>query len=205
MSLRSDAADKLKSYLERVERLEDERKELGDDIRAIYADAKAEGFDPKAIRAMVKRRRKDANQVAEEESVFENYMHAVGMIPDNPLAAAVSALAVDTLGRDQVIEALQQMLPRNGEIIARVGGAPMRLWCDETGQAYAEEYVEPKPAPAEKRGKALKKSAAVLSIVPKDSIRAAADRAEARSKGEPPPVDDDDAADADAETEEPVE
>lgn len=181
MSMKSEAAAALKSYLERVERLEEERKTLGDDIRLVYAEAKAEGFDPKAIRAMVKRRRKDPGEAAEEDTILDTYMHAVGMIPENPLAAAVAALAVDALARDQVIDAFKQLVPVNGEIIAKVGGAPMRIWRDEAGQAYAEQYVEPKSAPSEKTGRSLKKSAAVLSIVPTDHVKAAADAAERRA------------------------
>jgi uncharacterized protein (UPF0335 family) len=197
MTLRSDAVDNLKSFLERIEHIEEERGALGDDIRALYAQAKAEGFAPKAIRAMVKRRRaKDPQKLDEDETILETYMHAVGMLPENPLAAAVSALAVDVLARDQVLEALQQMVPRNGEIIARVGGAAVRIWRDDEGQAHVEPYVEPAaPAPAEKTGKALKKSATVLTMVPA-SVMAAADAAEARSKikkpaDEPTPASDD--------------
>ncbi len=198
MSMKSEASTALKSFLERVERLEEERKTLGDDVRLVYAEAKADGFDPKAIRAMVKRRRKDPGEAAEEDTILETYMHAVGMIPENPLAAAVSRLSVDTLARDQVIDAFKQMVPINGEIIARVGGAPMRIWRDEAGLAYAEEYVEPKAKPAEKTGRSLKPSATVLSIVPADSVKAAADAAEARARRKKP-------ADEPAETDEPVE
>jgi uncharacterized protein (UPF0335 family) len=201
MSMKSDVADSLKSYLDRIERLEQERKSLGDDIRSIYADAKANGFDPKAIRAMVKRRAKDANKVAEEETILETYMHAVGMITENPLSAAVSAMSVDTLARDQVIDAFKQLVPMHGEIIAKVGGAPLRLWRGEDGIARVEDYVEPKAAPAEKLGKHLKKSATVLSIVPADSVKAAADAAEARSKTAKPPADE---ASADADADEPA-
>jgi uncharacterized protein (UPF0335 family) len=198
MTMKSEAAAALKSYLERVERLEEERKTFGDDIRLVYAEAKSEGFDPKAIRAMVRRRRKDPGEAAEEDTILETYMHAVGMIPENPLAAAVSRLAVDALARDQVIDAFKQLVPINGEIIAKVGGAPMRIWRDESGQAYAEQYVEPKSAPAEKSGRSLKKSTTVLSIVPADSVKAAADRAAARAKASKP-------VDEPAETDEPVE
>lgn len=184
--MRSEVVASLKSYLERVERLEGERSEIADEIRALYAESKAEGFSPKAIRAMVKRRRaKNPQAIADDEAVLETYMHAAGMVPESPLAAAVSRLAVDTLARDQVIEALQSLVPSNGEIIAKVGGAPMRIWRDEAGQAYSAEYVEPKAAPAEKMGKGLKRSATILSIVPDDPVKAAADRAERRAKRNP--------------------
>jgi uncharacterized protein (UPF0335 family) len=197
MSLKSESVAALKSYLDRVERLETERGELGDEIRAIYAEAKAEGFAPKAIRAIIKRRRaKNPAQLDDDDTVLDTYMHAVGMIPESPLAAAVSRLAVDVLARDQVVEALQQMVPRNGEIIAHVGGDPVRIWRDDDGTAFVEPYVAAKAAPAEKVGKGLKKTATVLSIVPSDPIKAKADAAEARSKIKQP---------SDETTDEPVE
>lgn len=188
-TMRRDAADELKSYLERVERIAAERKEMGDEIGAIYAEAKARGFDTSVMKYMVRRRAKDPAKLAEAEAIADTYMHAVGMTAENPLYSAVSRMAVDTLARDQVIETLQLLIPTNGEIIARVGGAPMRLWRDETGKAHAAEYVEPVATPssstarpAEKTGKALKTSAAVLSMVPKDPVKAAADAAEKRAR-----------------------
>lgn len=184
-TLKTAAASDLKSYLERIEAIAAERQEMADEMRAVFAEAKAAGFDTKAIRAMAKRRAKDPAELAEQESLLDTYMHAVGMTVEPPLYAAVRALGVDTLARDQVIASLQLLIPVNGEIIARVGGDPLRLWRDETGQAHAEPYVEAKPAP-EKTGRALKKSATVLSIVPTDPVKTAADAAEARSKSKPP-------------------
>ena len=166
-TLKTAAAADLKSFLERIERLEEERRSFADDIRLVYAEAKAAGFDPKAIREMVKRRRKDPGVAEEEDSILETYMHAVGMIPESPLASAVSALAKDAMARDQVIDAFKALVPRHGEIIARVGGEPLRIWRDETGTAYAEIYVEPKAKPAEKSGRGLKGSATLLSMVPR--------------------------------------
>lgn len=194
--MKSETLAALKSYLEKVERLEDERSELADDIRAIYAEAKAEGFSSKAIRGMVKRKRaKNPAQLDDDETVLETYMHAVGMLPESPLAAAIGALSVDTLARDQVVEAFTKMVPRNGEIIARVGGEPLRIWRDDDGQSHVEPYVEPKAKPAEKLGKgAGKRSATVLSMVPKDPVKEAADADEARAKGKKPT---DEHADAD--------
>src|SRR4051812_15457322 len=117
------AADDLKSYLERIDRLEDERAEIRDEILLLYAEAKAGGFSTKALRGMLKRKRaKDPQKFAEDESILDTYLHALGMIPENPLAVAVKSLAVDALARDQVIDAFKQMVPAGGEIIAKVGG-----------------------------------------------------------------------------------
>ena len=180
-SLQSDAGAELKSFIERIERLGVERKELGDEQRALFAEAKAKGFDPKAMRKIIKRRDKDPGELEEEETILETYMHALGMLPEAPLHRQISALAKDGLARDQVIEALQKIVTVNGEIIARLGGDPMRVWRDEAGKAYAETHVE-KPR-EEKTGKALGKPATVLVMVPKaDPAKDAADRAEQRSR-----------------------
>lgn len=191
MSFRSDAADDLKSYIERIERLAEERKSLGDDQRALFAEAKAKGFDTPAMRRIIKRRAKEPGEIAEAEGIDATYMHALGMVAESPLHLQVAKLARDGLARDQVIEALQLLIPVNGEIIASVGGKPMRLWRSEDGTSFAEEYVPPAAAPVEKTGRALK-PAAMLSIVPKDPVKAAADAAEKRahtrrSEDEPAP------------------
>ncbi len=182
-TLKKAAQADLKNYMERIERLEEERKELGDDIRAIYAEAKSTGFDPKALRALIKLRKKDAAERAEEETLLDTYMHAVGMATETPLFAAVGAMGTDTAARDQVIDAFKLLVPATGEIIVKMGGSPIRLWRDDKGKAHAEDYVEPEAAPPpEKTGKALKKPATVLTMVPKgDSIKDIADRVEQTS------------------------
>jgi len=174
MTLRSEARDELKSFIERIERLAEERKALGDDQRAIFAEAKSKGFDPKSMRRIIKRRQKDANELAEDEAIDDTYAHAIGMAADSPLHVQVAKLARDGLARDQVIDALQLLIPVNGEIIASVGGEPMRLWRSEDGQSFAEPYVPPKAKPAEKTGRALKPTGTVLQMVPKDHVKAPA-------------------------------
>jgi uncharacterized protein (UPF0335 family) len=74
------AKDQLKSIIERIERLEEERKTISDDIRDVYAEAKGNGFDVKAIRTIVRLRKQDANERAESETILETYMQALGMI-----------------------------------------------------------------------------------------------------------------------------
>ena len=75
-----NAKNQLKSYVERVERLEEEKKATADDIRDVYAEAKGVGYDVKALRAVVKRRKQDASELAEHEAVVETYMLALGML-----------------------------------------------------------------------------------------------------------------------------
>jgi len=72
------AKDQLKAIIERIERLEEEKKTISDDIRDVYAEAKGNGFDVKALRTIVRLRKQDANERAEEETILENLHAGVG-------------------------------------------------------------------------------------------------------------------------------
>ena len=74
------AADALRSYIERIERLEEEKKALADDIKDIYAEAKSTGFDVKIIWQIVRLRKMDENDRQEQEALLDTYAHALGMI-----------------------------------------------------------------------------------------------------------------------------
>ena len=74
------AKDQLKAIIERIERLEEEKKTISDDIRDVYAEAKGNGFDVKALRTIVRMRKQDANARAEEETILEAYLQAMGML-----------------------------------------------------------------------------------------------------------------------------
>jgi uncharacterized protein (UPF0335 family) len=74
------AKDQLKAFVERVERLEEEKKAIADDIRDVYAEAKGNGFDVKALRTIVRLRKEDADERREHETIVETYMHALGML-----------------------------------------------------------------------------------------------------------------------------
>jgi uncharacterized protein (UPF0335 family) len=74
------AKDQLKSIIERIERLEEEKKTISDDIRDVYAESKGNGFDVKALRTIVRLRKQDPNERQEQETILETYMHALGML-----------------------------------------------------------------------------------------------------------------------------
>jgi uncharacterized protein (UPF0335 family) len=74
------AKDQLKAFIERIERLEEEKKAIADDIRDVFAEAKANGFDAKAMRTIVRLRKQDSNERKEQETILETYMHALGML-----------------------------------------------------------------------------------------------------------------------------
>ena len=74
------AKDQLKAFVERIERLEGEKKATSDDIRDVYAEAKGNGFDVKALRSIVRLRKLDTDERREQQEVLETYMHALGML-----------------------------------------------------------------------------------------------------------------------------
>ncbi|GLQ06504.1 DUF2312 domain-containing protein [Sneathiella chinensis] len=80
------AADHLRSYIERIERLEEEKKGIADDIKEIFAEAKGTGFDVKAMRAILRFRKMDKAEYQEQEYMIDLYKHALGMLemPGNP-------------------------------------------------------------------------------------------------------------------------
>lgn len=70
----------LKSVVERIERLEEEKKTISDDIKGVYTEAGGNGFDVKILRKVVAIRKKDPAALAEEEAILETYMHALGSL-----------------------------------------------------------------------------------------------------------------------------
>ena len=73
------AADRLRSLIERIERLEEERKALGSDIKDIYAEAKSAGFDVKVMRQIIRIRKQEPAEVEEQETLLDVYRRALGM------------------------------------------------------------------------------------------------------------------------------
>jgi uncharacterized protein (UPF0335 family) len=74
------AKDHLKAFVERIERLEEEKKTIADDIRDVYAEAKGNGFDVKALRTVLRLRKQDVEERKEQEAILETYLHALGML-----------------------------------------------------------------------------------------------------------------------------
>jgi uncharacterized protein (UPF0335 family) len=73
------AKAKLKSFVERIEKLEEEKKAISEDIREVYAEAKGDGFDAKALRAVIRMYRQDTDQRKEYEALVDLYRDALGM------------------------------------------------------------------------------------------------------------------------------
>ena len=74
------AADQLRTIVERIERLEEEKKAIADDVKEVYAEAKANGYDTKTLRKIVTLRKVEAAERQEQEAILDLYMHALGMV-----------------------------------------------------------------------------------------------------------------------------
>jgi len=79
-SVTSVAAAQLKSIVERIERLEEEKAGISSDIRDVYAEAKGTGYDVKALRTIVRLRKQDPDERAEQETILDTYKSALGML-----------------------------------------------------------------------------------------------------------------------------
>ena len=79
MQLQTAAKDQLRAFVARIERLEDEKAALSVDLREVYAEAKGNGFDVKALRAIIRLRKQDETKRREEEAMLTTYLHALGM------------------------------------------------------------------------------------------------------------------------------
>jgi uncharacterized protein (UPF0335 family) len=80
--------NQLKTIVERIEALEDDKAILAEGIKDIYTEAKSNGFDPKILKQIIALRKKDAAKVAEEKVLLATYMDALGMLADTPLGQA---------------------------------------------------------------------------------------------------------------------
>lgn len=89
------AADQLRSIINRVEKLEEEKANIAADIRDVYAESKAHGFENKAIRAIIKIRKMETSEREEQETILDTYLNALGMLSDTPLGDAAIAAATE--------------------------------------------------------------------------------------------------------------
>ena len=72
--------DHLKAFVERIEKLEEEKKAISDDIRDVFAEAKGTGFDVKALRTVIRMRKQDKDERKEHEAILDTYLAALGML-----------------------------------------------------------------------------------------------------------------------------
>ena len=82
------AREQLRGYVTRIEKLEEEKAALAEDVKQVYLEAKAMGFDTKALRQVIKVRKQDPNDRREQEAMLDLYLHALGMVPEGGEARA---------------------------------------------------------------------------------------------------------------------
>lgn len=132
----------LRGFVERVENINGQIKQLNQDKGVVLAEAKAANLIPAGINYIVKKRKMKPSERAEAEALEDMYLHAMGMAADNPLFRAVGLMKVDITSRESVIEAMKKFVPTNGSITVDAGGAPVRLTRDAEGNISVTEVIE---------------------------------------------------------------
>lgn len=144
------AGDLLRGFVERVEEIDEKMDDLRADKRVVMAEAQVANLIPAGINYIVKKRKMKPSERAEDDSLKELYLHAMGMEADNPLFRAVGLMKVDITARESVIESMKAFVPVNGSIEIEAGGGPkVRLTRNSAGEVSVTEVVE-KPIDAGK-------------------------------------------------------
>lgn len=136
------AGEELRQFIERIEAIDSRMKVAREDKGAVFAEAKARGFDPKAIRYCLKIRAEKPNDRAERESMQDIYLHAIGMDTEPPLFRFASLIHADVTARDQVVDAMRNFVPAKGSITISVEGTSLRLERDRDGNVQMTEIDE---------------------------------------------------------------
>jgi uncharacterized protein (UPF0335 family) len=110
-------ADRLKSFVERIEKMEEERKAIGSDIKDIYSEAKGVGYDVKTLRKVVQMRGMDAADRAEQETLLETYLHALGMTMGSAVREVMAGAGVRATAEkyDVSRSALSRSVPKSDD------------------------------------------------------------------------------------------
>jgi len=142
----TSAAERLRQYVERIELIRADKGDLSEEEKAVFADAKANGFVPKAMRKVLKVRAMAPSDREEQELLEETYLHAMGLESETNFARAVELMAVDTASREAVIAALHKFTPTVGSLEIEVPGLRTRLTRDLEGRVTETPITEDKPA-----------------------------------------------------------
>lgn len=140
------SAEKLRGFVDEIERVNAQIKELTESRKVIYATAKGQGFSDKRIREIVKLRKMKPHDLQEAETELDMYKSIFGLAQEPPLFRQIEALSRDVVGGDKLLEAFKLLVPPSGEIIVTVAGKRMRLWRDKDGAPRSEDYQPPEPA-----------------------------------------------------------
>ena len=161
------AGELLRGYVERVENINAQMEDLRKDKAVVMAEAKKENLQPVGINYIVKQRKMKPSERAELDSLRDMYLHAMGMLADNPLFRMVGLMKVDITARDQIIEAMKKFVPATGSITIDAGGSPVRLTRDQDGNISVTEVIE---KPVETGNPNVKKSTAKTPAAPPPNV-----------------------------------
>lgn len=116
------SAEHLKQFIERIERLEEEKKTIAEDIKEVFAEAKGTGFDVKIMREIIKLRKKDQADLEAAEYLLDIYKRAMGMLPQMDLFEDKKTNNIETILSD-MSQATKDMvqLKKSGDNIRRIG------------------------------------------------------------------------------------
>lgn len=143
------AADRLKSFIERVERLTEEKQAIADDIKEVFAEAKSAGFETKIMKMIIKLRAMDAQERSEQEQLLDVYAQAVGLA-HTPLgdAAETREKADRAPSVAKAVAAFVEGIPEGGSVTVMSGGKSTTIKKDAAGKATVEQTpVQAKPDP----------------------------------------------------------
>jgi uncharacterized protein (UPF0335 family) len=141
------SAEELMAFVERRERLESQKRDLGDDIKVVNAEIEAAGFDRKTFNAIIKIRKAKPHDLQEAQALLDTYLHALGMAAEPPLARFVKNAAVDRASLDSVIAYMEPAVPPSGggHIDVNVGGRTWRLTRDLFGAVTRTDVTASAP------------------------------------------------------------
>jgi uncharacterized protein (UPF0335 family) len=153
------AGERLKSFVERIERLEEERKAIGDDIRDIYTEAKGVGYDVKTVRWVVQERRVDAADRAERDTLRDVYQHAldtaVGLVRGGLSlreAGRITGTSKSSIHRALAVPEVSQPAPHDAECVITDADIPAPRGGSLPWAPEAAEVSAPAAAPTSQNG-----------------------------------------------------
>jgi uncharacterized protein (UPF0335 family) len=147
------AAEELRSFVDRIENLEAQKKQIAEDIKLVKQEAASRGFIQKGINYLIKIRKKKPHDLQEEEEIAHLYRHSLGMDTEPPLFRQIQAMSRDVAGGEKLLEAFMLLAPPTGDVILTIGGKRVRIWRDKDGQPRSEDYTPPDPAASNGRGR----------------------------------------------------
>lgn len=160
------ASEHLRAFVERIEKLLEDKKALAEDLKAVKAESKGMGFDTGTLMAVVKIREMGLDDYAEGEALKDTYLHALGMMVEPPLFRAAGLSKVDPMIREHVAEHLHAVVPPFGQgtFEFKWHGKSYRLERAKDGKVHEHEFEPPSSGEAEEAPAKRKKTARDVEV-----------------------------------------